>query len=54
MDTTAKCVLYYNIIDQQLYNANGEYMGNSSFNVFFDNITSVELHYMTDTSSDSV
>lgn len=54
MDTTAKCVLYYNIIDQQLYNENGEYMGNSPFNVFFDNITSVELHYVTDTSSDNM
>lgn len=54
MSATAKYVLYYNIITEDLYDENGSYMGSSAFNVFFDNTVNVELHYMTDTSSDDM
>lgn len=54
MSATAKYILYYNIITEDLYDENGSYMGNSAFNVFFDNTVNVELHYMTDTSSDDM
>lgn len=54
MDAIAKRVLYYNVIQNKLYNDNGDFMGNTQFNVFFDNVTSVELHYMADTNGNNV
>lgn len=54
MDAIAKRVLYYNVVQNKLYNDNGDFMGNTQFNVFFDNVTSVELHYMADTNGNNV
>lgn len=54
MESIAKYILYYNVNTRDLYDASGVFMGNTPFSVYFDNLISVELHYMEDTSSDSI
>lgn len=54
MESIAKYILYYNVNTRDLYDASGAFMGNTPFSVYFDNLISVELHYMEDTSSDSI
>ena len=54
MESIAKYILYYNVNTHDLYDASGAFMGNTPFSVYFDNLISVELHYMEDTSSDSI
>lgn len=42
--------LYYNVIDDSLYNSAGELIGNRSVSVFFCNKEQFTIHYVTDTN----
>lgn len=46
--------IYYNIVNDTMYDSNGAMYGNSVLTAYFNNHLDLEVNYMTDTSSDSM